>query len=88
MDVLKKIFPFSFKSVADVAGLIINILIYIVVAIIAAAVIWLATFITAWIPVVGALIAWVLGLLGSLIDLYCVAGIVILILVYTKVIKD
>lgn len=88
MDILKKFFPLSWKQVADVSSFVIGIIIYAVAAIIAGAVIFLATMLTGWIPVVGALIGWALGLVGSLIDLYCVAGIVILILVYTKVIKD
>ena len=47
-----------------------------------------STFITAWIPVIGLLIAWALGVIGSLIGLYVLAGIIIQILVFAKIIKD
>ena len=88
MDILKKLFPLSFKKMSEVKELIIAIVIYLVVAILAGVAIFLATLIVGWIPVVGALIGWLLGIVGSLIDLYALAGIVIAILTYTKVIKD
>ena len=88
MDALKKFFPLSFKYIKDVSNLVIGILIQFVAIIIVGALIGLATFLTAWIPVVGAIIAWALGLISSLLGLYFVAGIVIQILVYCKVIKD
>ncbi len=87
MDALKKLFPLSFKYTKDAANLVIGILIYIVIGIIAGALIWLAGMIIGWIPVVGALVGWVLRLVGSLIDVYVVAGIVIQVLVFAKVIK-
>lgn len=87
MDALKKFFPLSFKYTKDAANLVIGILIYIVVGIIAGALIWLAGMMTGWIPVVGALVGWILRLVGSLIDLYVVAGIVIQVLVFAKVLK-
>jgi hypothetical protein len=86
MELLKKIFPFSFKKSDDVANLVISIILHIVVAILAGAVIGLANLIVGWIPVVGAIIGWALGVIGSLIELYVIAGIVIKILVYAKVI--
>ena len=88
MDVLKKIFPLSFKRTDSIANLVIGILIYVVVGIVAGAIITLSTFITAWIPVIGLLIAWALGVIGSLIGLYVLAGIIIQILVFAKIIKD
>ena len=87
MELLKKIFPFSFKKSDDVANLVISILLHLVAAILAGAVIGLATLIVGWLPVVGAIIGWALGGIGSLIELYVIAGIVIKILVYAKVIK-
>ena len=87
MDALKKIFPISFKYTKDAANLIIGILIYVVAGIIAGAIIWLSGMITGWIPVIGMLVGWILGLLGSLIDVYVVAGIVIQVLVFAKVLK-
>ena len=87
MDALKKIFPLSFKRTDTAGDLIIGILIYIVVGIIASAVITLATMIGGWIPVVGAILGWALGVVGSLVGLYTLAGIVIQILVFAKVLK-
>jgi len=76
---LKKFFPLSFKYSDTVSNLIIGILIYIVGDIIAGAVIGLL----AAIPLIG----WLFGLAGSLVGLYCLAGIVIQVLVFTKVLK-
>lgn len=87
MELLKQFFPFSFKKSEDVANLVISILLHLVAAILAGAVIGLATLIVGWIPIVGAIIGWALGVIGSLIELYVIAGIVIKILVYAKVIK-
>lgn len=78
MDILKKIFPFSFKT-DDVAALIVSIIIYLVLVIIGGLAIWLL----AKIPVVNILA----GTLGALLDLYGVAGIVIAVLTFTKVLK-
>ncbi len=86
MDALKKIFPLSFKYTKDVPNLIIGILVQIVVGVIAGALIFLATMISGWLPVVGALIGWALGIVGSLTGLYVLAGIVIQILAFCKVI--
>ena len=49
MDILKKVFPLSFKYVGEVAQLVIGILIYLVAGIVAGAVIGLL----AQIPVLG-----------------------------------
>ena len=79
MDILKKVFPYSFKAKDGVAGLIINILVYLVVGLVAGALIG----IFAKLPIIGILI----GLLGGLVDLYVLAGIVISVLDYLKVLK-
>ena len=79
MDMLKKIFPFSFKEKKDVAALIINILLYLVGDIVAGAVIGLL----ASIPVIGI----VFSLVGSLVGLYCLVGLVLSCLDYFKVLK-
>ena len=88
MDILKKLFPLSWKYANDVANVIVGAILYVVAGIIAGAVIWLAGAVTGWIPLLGALVGWVLGILGSLFEVYVIAGIVVLILVYLKVIKD
>ena len=80
MDTLKTFFPLSFKYVQDVASLIIGILIYIVAGTVGGALIGLLHSI----PVLG----WIAGIVGSLLGLYCTAGIVIQILVFAKVLKE
>lgn len=88
MKTLKKLFPLSWKYTKDVPNFIIGIIIQAVASILAGAVISLATMLVNWIPAVGGLLAWLLGIVGSLVGLYFLAGIVIQILVFTKVIKD
>ena len=79
METLKKFFPFSFKEKKDVAALIVNIIIYVVVGAIAGAVIGLFYNI----PVLGT----IFSLLGSLVGIYTTAGIVLSVLHYVKVLK-
>ena len=93
MDILKKIFPFSFVKMESVANLVIGIIIYVVVGIVAAAIVALtsalAAFVAPWIPsVIEYFLTLPFGILGTIVDVYVIAGIVIKILVYTKVIKD
>ncbi len=88
MDTLKKFFPLSWRYTKDTSNLIIGILIHIIAGIVVGALIKLATMITGWIPVVGALIGWLLGIVSSFLGLYVLAGIVLQILVFTKVLKD
>ncbi len=87
METLKKIFPLSFKYTGSVANLIIGVLVYLVVGIVAGALIWLASAITGWIPVLGGILGWVLGILGALVDVYVIAGIVVQFLSHFKVLK-
>lgn len=87
MDTLKKIFPISFKRANSVADFIIGLIIYAVISIVAGLLIGFAGLLTGWIPVIGAIIGLLLGLIGSLVELYVVAGVVILILVFTKILK-
>lgn len=72
MDMLKKIFPYSFGA-KDITGLVIKIIVYVV----ASAVLG---FVIGLIPFVG-------GLVGSLIGLYSTVGIVLAILDYLKILK-
>lgn len=88
METLKKIFPLSFKRLDSVANLVIGILIYLVVGIVAGALIALSTMLVEWIPVLGPIVGWALGVVSSVIGLYVLAGIVIQILAYCKVLKD
>jgi len=87
MDFLKKFFPYSF-GIKDTSNFVIKIIVYAVAMIIGGALLGIIGWINSLLPqVVASLLGVVLGLLGSLINLYCVAGIVILILVFCKVIK-
>ena len=79
MDILKKVFPLSFKYIGEVSSLVIGIIIYVLVGIVGGAVIPL----TASLPVVGV----ICGLVGAVLDLYVTAGIVIEILAHCKVLK-
>lgn len=88
METLKKYFPMSWKYTKDVPNLIKGILIYVVAGLIAGAVLAISGLITGWIPILGGIIGIVLGLIGGLVEVYVVAGIVIQVLVFAKVIKD
>ncbi len=79
MDALKKIFPLSFKFAKDVANLIIGIIIYVVIGAIAPIVLGILGFL----PIIG----WILGIVSSLVGIYCLAGIIIQVLVFCKVLK-
>lgn len=78
MDLLKKVFPFSFGT-ADVAALVIRIIVYLLAGI----VIVFVFSIVALIPIINILV----GLVGAVVELYILAGIVIAILDYLKVLK-
>ena len=80
MDMLKKIFPLSFKYIKDVPNLIIGIVLYLVAGIVGGVLLGIAGLI----PVVGI----VVRIFGGLLDLYVLVGIIILLLVYFKIIKD
>lgn len=79
MDLLRKIFPLSFKYAKDVTNLIVGIIIYLVTAAIGGFVIWLASLV----PIIG----WLVGALGGLLDLYVAVGVVLQILVFLKIVK-
>ena len=79
MDMLKKYFPYSFTEKKDVAALIINIIAYVVVGAVIGAVIGFLS----GIPLVG----WIIGILGTLVEIYVAAGIIISVLDYLKILK-
>lgn len=88
MDTLKKIFPMSWKFTADVSNFVVGIIIYIVLCVPVGIVLGLAKMIVEWIPLVGNILVWALGVIGGLVGLYAIIGLVLLILVYCKVITD
>ena len=79
MEFLKKFFPRSFSHSNTVAQVIITAIIYLVVGAVAS----VAIGILSYIPVVNLIV----GILGSLVSIYCFVGIVVSILVYLKVIN-
>ncbi len=80
MDFLKKIWPTAFGVKAkDVASLIIQLLIFVLVIVAGGLLIWLL----AHIPVVNIFT----GILGTLLDIYGIVGIVLCILKFLDVLK-
>ncbi len=78
MDFLNKVFPFSFKC-TEKDAFIKALVIYIVAGVVGGIIIGLLSRI----PFVGVLF----GLMGYLAEVYVTAGIVLSILVFTKVLK-
>lgn len=79
MDFLRKLLPISFKA-TDKDNFTKALVIYIV----AIAIMIVIGMLLGWVPVLGTLIS----IVGYLVDLYATGGIVVAILVFTKVIKD
>ena len=79
MDTLKKIFPLAFVKKNDVAALVINVLLHIVVPVILGVVIGILPHI----PVISSIIYAASGL----IDLYFTISVVLSFLDYFKVLK-
>lgn len=76
--IMLKYFPISARS-KEIIGLIVSILIYVVVE----AVLGFAFSILGKLPLIG----WLIGILGSLVGLYCFIGIIVSILVFLKLVK-
>lgn len=87
MGVLKKFFPLSFSNNDSILNLVIGCLLYVLVGIIAGLLISLAGLLIGWIPVLGAILGWISGIVGWVVEVYVVAGIVIRILSFFKIIK-
>lgn len=80
MDMLKKVFPFSFNvKEQDVTSLIVSIIIYLVVMVVSGLVMWILGFI----PVINILT----GIVGWVVEVYSVAGIVLAVLNFLNVLK-
>ena len=86
MELLKKFFPFSFGA-KDTSALVIKIIVYIAVMVAAGLLLSLIGLVSGWIPVLGALIGWILGAVGSVIEVYCVIGITLAVLDFLKLLK-
>ena len=79
MDLLKKIFPFSFIPKKDLATLIIYVLVYLVAGAIGASIVGFL----AGLPIIG----FIFALIGSLIGIYSIAGAVLSCLDFFKILK-
>ena len=79
MDMLKKIFPFSF-GVKDITALVVALIIYIV----GGAVLGVVFGLLAKIPLIGILF----GIVGWAVGVYCFVGIVLAVLDYFNLIKQ
>lgn len=76
MEALKRFFPLSFKEKSEIGALILNVLAYLVGAIVAGFVIGLFS----GIPVIN----WLFGLIGALAELYVATGIVLSVMDYVR----
>ena len=90
MSFLKKLYSSAFKmQKGNVKPFVILLVIYVLVpAIIGTAFGLLSGLVFNNIGTVGAVLNWVLGVISSLIGLYCLGGIVVAILKFCDVIKD
>ena len=85
---LKKWFPLSFKYSDSVTSLVVGIIIYVVVGILAGLVISLANVLFGWIPLLlGSILSVIFKAIGTVIDVYVTAGIIIEVLAFCKVLK-
>ncbi|MBR2926723.1 MAG: hypothetical protein IKC31_04015 [Clostridia bacterium] len=80
MDILKKVFPISYRWSESIGELIIGILMYVVLSAIVGGLVAVAGFI----PIIGLIISFVVG---PLVGIYCLAGIVIELLVFLNVLN-
>lgn len=78
LDVIKKYFPHAFR-VNDVKSLVINLIIYALIAFVAGIVLGLLSII----PILG----FIFGVIGWLTELYCTAGVILAILVFLKIVQ-
>ena len=84
MDILKKLFPLSFSHVKDTNKLVIGILIYVLVPVVIGLVLGLISWLLFPLAFILAPIFYVIG---TVLGLYCLAGLVIQLLVQFDVIK-
>ena len=78
LNAIKPYFPNAFKA-NSVKALVIALVIYAVITAVAN----IVTGLLGWIPVVG----WLLGILAWLINIYCVAGVILSLLVFLKIVQ-
>ena len=78
MDILNKLFPYSFGA-KEVKDLVVKIIVYII----AGAIVGVIIGLLAAIPFIGL----IFSLIGGLVELYVLIGIVLVVLDYLKVLK-
>lgn len=78
MDLVKKLFPVSMRA-KDTNGLIVSILMY--------AIVFVALFLINKLVSIIPFVRWVVGILSGVVELYCVIGIIIAVLVFLKIVK-
>lgn len=89
MDILRKIFPLSFKYVDTPTNFALGIVLYIVIGIAVGVGLKLIGMIFSFLPSLLELMADILlGTIGSFAEMYIVGGIIISTLLFIKVIKD
>ncbi|MBR2482099.1 MAG: hypothetical protein IKB58_04515 [Oscillospiraceae bacterium] len=86
MDMIKKYLPHAFA--ADTQERMIGaVIIYVAILVVGLVVSWLIGTLLGWIPLIGIVVGLLLKIAGIIIDVYAVAGIVLTLLVYFKVLK-
>ena len=86
MDMIKKYLPHAFA--ADTQERMIGaLIIYAAILVVGLVVSWLIGTLLGWIPLIGIVIGLLLKVAGIIIDVYAVAGIVLTLLTYFKVLK-
>ena len=82
MKLIKTLFPLSFGA-KNLISMIIKLVIYLLLPSILGFCAWLLSKL----PVVGGIFAWIFGILGGIVGIYCIVGIVLLILAFIGLIK-
>ncbi|MBE6730950.1 MAG: hypothetical protein E7564_04595 [Ruminococcaceae bacterium] len=88
MDLIKNIWFFSFKvEKKNASSLVVNLIVWVVAAVLAGLVLWLAAALTGWIPLIGGLIGGIVGFVGGVIEIYSLIGIVLSVLKFLDIVK-
>ena len=87
MDLLKKIFPFSFNA-KDVTALVIAIVLYLVGGTLIDLVLALVFGLLSGIPLIGILFGILGWVVGTAVGAYCLVGLVLAVLTYFNLIKE
>ena len=86
MEILKKIFPFSF-GVQDKNTLIVRTVVYAAAILVASVILSILGWIVGLTQIIAVLAGAILSFIGWVIEAYCIGGGVVMYLAYFKVIK-